>query len=395
MKTCKICNVRIHSNEKSVQCISCAEFFHSDTKDKNCAEISPTEERVISLTSVLPKLLYRCTECSQNSNSSQYINSKKFSDILDQFNTSILNFKEATETFKGLSEKVNELHQNQQEIIQDKLPEMNKRLSELESKSSSQDNSHDVIATQKIIAEINEQKNLSKNVIIFNLKDSPDEEKNLKNVNKLLKNNNINVKNISVKRLGIFDENKCRPVKIIFRSYYDAINMLKKSKAIMKNSKQNIYITNDKTKSQQLVEKKVIQELHSRREKGEKNIIKKYINNIPTIVTIDEPLESDNEPNENSENSDDEDKLDNEENNNNDKSSSSIYTTPEKINELQKKKHNDNHEKITSVHNKKVKSNSSRSSILSSSQAKGKLSSSKTDKHHSKNSSHQQKEVKT
>lgn len=337
MKVCKVCKLKIHSNEKFVECILCSEFFHSDTKEKNCAEISPTEERVVALTSVQPKLLYRCVECFETGNSSLNINSKKFSNILDQFNASILSFKEATETFKELSDKVKKLQSSQQEIIQDKLPEINDRLSRLENKNIKDADALDAITTQKIISEINEQKNISKNVMIFNLKEYADEKKNSNQVIKLLKNNNISVNNITIKRIGKYNAEKCRPVKIIFKNYYEAIKMIKKSRIIARNSKKNIYITNDKTKSQQQLEKEVSQELRSRKEKGESNIVKKYVNSIPTIVSIADASESENDLVENSE-SEDNISKENSENNNN--SISSVYTTPDKTKDIPSKKNN-------------------------------------------------------
>lgn len=71
-----------------------------------------------------------------------------------------------------MSDKVKELHSTQQEIVHEKLPELNKRLLEFERKNTNEVNSIDAIATQNIKAEINEQKNISRNVMIFNLKDN-------------------------------------------------------------------------------------------------------------------------------------------------------------------------------------------------------------------------------
>lgn len=111
--------------------------------------------------------------------------------------------------------------------------------------------------------------------------------------------------------------------------------MLKKSISIAKNSKQNIYITNDKTKSQQSIERKVNQELRARREKGENNIKKKYINSILTILFIEESFESGIDEIDDSES---EENINNEQNDENKSSLSSVYTTPEKTKVLPKKR---------------------------------------------------------
>ena len=83
MATCKICEEAIYQDDTYVKCLACSQYFHADTKNKNCAEITASEEKVIGLKST-PKLLYRCNECSTNNT----INGG-LTEMIDKFNNSV------------------------------------------------------------------------------------------------------------------------------------------------------------------------------------------------------------------------------------------------------------------------------------------------------------------
>lgn len=294
---CKKCNLSIFEDEKYVICIVCDDYFHA-FKEKNCAGLSPTEERVISLSTIQPKLMYRCDRCSTLKISTLLNNTDRFAQVIDNFNTSINNLSVVTNSLQEATDKINKIEDSQKKFLEDKLPIIEKRINNLENSSDSVNNNNKHQYMQEIVSEIYQQKQLEKNVMIFNFKDNSNKSNDLKNIKDLLTKNKIKINNISIIRLGKFTDNKNRPIKISFKSKEEAFRMLTSSFKIVKSSEQKIFITNDKTKNQLQLEKDVKAEFFDRKNNGDTNIKIKYINSIPTIIEVEPSVadsESDNE----------------------------------------------------------------------------------------------------
>ena len=275
MVTCKICKEEIQQNDSLyVKCVSCGLYLHANTKMNNCAEITASEEKVIILKAT-PKLLYRCSECAINN-----IANTGLTEMMSKFNEAVVQLNSATENLNKYTEDLKNIKDEQTNILS-KLPVIEDRLSVLENKQSSSSTN-----VQDVIAEINLQKIKEKNVMIFNLHDHKDTQKDLDYIKKFLSNNNVNTNNISMKRIGIFNKDKKRPIKLFFKTRYEAFNLLKKSKIIASKSKHKIFITNDKTIAQQQYEKEIRSQLKTRIDNGENNLKIKYINSIPKIIEV-------------------------------------------------------------------------------------------------------------
>ena len=291
MVTCKICSEEIYQQDLYVKCVSCSSYLHADTKNKNCAEITASEEKVIILKTT-PKLLHRCSECTINNKATTGL-----TEMMSKFNDAVVQLNSATENLNKFTSELKNIKDEQNNILS-KLPIIEDRLTVLENKPSSSST-----CVQEVIAEINLQKIKEKNVMIFNLHDHNDIQKDLEYIKKFLTNYNVNIKNLTIKRIGIFSKDKKRPIKLFFKTRYEAFNLLKKSKIIATNTKHKIFITNDKTIAQQQYEKEIRSQLKQRIDNGENNLKIKYINSIPKIIEINYE-DSDNE----NTNSDDDDR---------------------------------------------------------------------------------------
>ena len=79
------------------------------------------------------------------------------------------------------------------------------------------------------------------------MKDHSEFKKDLDFIKNLLKKYNIKNNNFRIKRIGDYNKNKPRLLKLMFNTRFDAYNLLKKSRQIIADSKTKIFITNDKT----------------------------------------------------------------------------------------------------------------------------------------------------
>lgn len=140
------------------------------------------------------------------------------------------------------------------------------------------------------LAEMDERKLRSKNVIMFNVPESSGNSQtatmseDLNKVKNILNNvDNVDTSLIKVYRLGKKDTNKTRPIKIELSDKYQARTVLQK-RGIPYGSV-TIKTKNDLTMLQRQEVQNLWKELEDRKSKGENNLIIKYINNRPKIIT--------------------------------------------------------------------------------------------------------------
>ena len=239
MIVCKICKTEIYQDDTYVKCVNCLSYFHSDTKKSSCAEITASEEKVIILKST-PKLLYRCSECTINNKVSNCLVA-----MMVKFNDAVLQLTNANDKLNKFTDYVKDIKEEQAKILF-KLPAIENRSSVLENKEVNPS-----INVNEVIEEINLQKSKEKNVMIFNLHDHSDFQKDLAYIKNFLTTNNIYIKDLKIKRLGSFNKDTKRPLKLFFNSKFEAFKLLRKSKEISNKSKHKIVITNDKTINKQ------------------------------------------------------------------------------------------------------------------------------------------------
>ena len=94
----------------------------------------------------------------------------------------------------------------------------------------------------------------------------------------------VKVNDLKLMRLGKYDPQKVRPIKVIFPTKEEALKILKQKNKLSKDNE--VYIKSDQTTEQRKYLKSVIQELEDRKVKGEINLKIKYILGTPKIVKI-------------------------------------------------------------------------------------------------------------
>lgn len=151
--------------------------------------------------------------------------------------------------------------------------------------------SNNICNSEIIISEIAERQKREKYIIIYNLNETPigtvAEKKatDISNVKNLLNKvtPDASFDSIKVFRVGKSHNDKPAPVKVIFTSREEVVNILKHKK-ILKETNDKRIISTDLTKMQQEYLKTIKAELYNRKQNGEVNIYIKYINGIPTIT---------------------------------------------------------------------------------------------------------------
>ena len=143
---------------------------------------------------------------------------------------------------------------------------------------------------EHILNEFKERETRSKNVIITGIKepisDNKDERKKIDSseVMKILKLIETDCPSpLTIFRLGKFQSNKHRSIKVCFASNVTTKSILRNK---YKLDKTTISIYSDQTPQQQAYLKQLKEELKRRMDMGEKNLRIKFIKNIPKIIEI-------------------------------------------------------------------------------------------------------------
>lgn len=138
-----------------------------------------------------------------------------------------------------------------------------------------------------VIEELMDRQVRSNNVILFNLPEN-ENDNDLENIKYIFTNLNENIGDFKFSRLGrtkstIHD--RPRPIKIRLTEQSDVFSILRAQK-ILKNSTKwsNIHFSSDKTTKQRNEMANLRNTLQNRREKGEQNLIIKYVKGIPKII---------------------------------------------------------------------------------------------------------------
>lgn len=241
MDECGKCKSKISADEKFISCDSCRILLHLREK---CCGMSPSEIKAVVIQKRV--LLFFCDECR-------------------------LAFKNVP----MLIRKINDLSVE--------VEKLKKVVSELETQNNCLNNS-------EVLAEIEERINRSYNVIIYNVAESSADnvsqriEDDKAVINNILSETSISFEINKVVRIGKKqfnnNENKIRPVKVIFSSASTAKEILK-NKNKLHTTKYRL--ANDFTPNQLKYMHNLRNELAQRVGNGE-NLTIRYINGIPKIA---------------------------------------------------------------------------------------------------------------
>lgn len=144
------------------------------------------------------------------------------------------------------------------------------------------------------IEEIKEREKRSTNVVIFGVPEPVVEDREqrvqreMSAVRALLEKagDDIRTDDIKIHRVGKYNKDKVRPVKIILPSRELALRVLKQRQKI--NTDGGIYVKSDQTPLQRQHMKALLRELEERTKNGKEKLKIKYVNSIPRIVSVRE-----------------------------------------------------------------------------------------------------------
>nr|CAI5863756.1 unnamed protein product [Callosobruchus analis] len=149
---------------------------------------------------------------------------------------------------------------------------------------------------EDVVSEVTERIKRKSNVILFNVKE-PDQSKTARErmdsdktvVADILQNIDPEqpVANFKFARLGMFSNNKVRPIKLILENEEMARKVRMKANNLKShNTYKTVKLFPDKTKKQMEYYKMIRQELEDRHAAGDTNCRIKYVNDVPKIVQL-------------------------------------------------------------------------------------------------------------
>lgn len=142
--------------------------------------------------------------------------------------------------------------------------------------------------------EMMERERRSANILVFGVTESDKQnrgeriEGELNTVKDILQRINVTVSDseVSIHRLGKYDPEKVRPVKVTFATKDLARKVLRQKHRL--DNTGGVYIKSDQTQMQRKFLSNLLAELKVRNDQGETNIKIKYINSIPKIIKVRE-----------------------------------------------------------------------------------------------------------
>lgn len=173
-------------------------------------------------------------------------------------------------------------------ILMKRINELEKQIDKIKvAKAELTMNEEYMIANnEKMMNEVFERQKRAANVMMANTKElqgTTRAERNLRDKNivkDILSEIDVDMSNVSVFRVGKYNPEKNRLLKIIFPSANDAMNVLKNKKLI---KAEGVKVFSDQTKMQRDYFLSLKEKLKSINESGGNKTIK-YIHNVPTIV---------------------------------------------------------------------------------------------------------------
>lgn len=220
-------------------------------------------------------------------------------------NTQTENFKKLNQDVSAIKQQINDIKTTTDNLTKEQsklkldissLKESKnmteKKLDQIETKLQREDasSSSTVNVREEIVSELNERGHRSKNIIISGVSEpnanNPSERREedkttvLKIINTIVRHTS-NLEPERIYRLGKYQSDKCRHLKVCFSSP-DIVKSILKNKQNLKEEK--IKIFSDQTPQQQEYMAMLKQRLENRIASGEDNLCIKYIRGVPKII---------------------------------------------------------------------------------------------------------------
>lgn len=233
---CLICNISDSNEDSFILCDSCNRSVH-----KKCSGLNASEIRVMELKNKRT-LKYHCEDCIKG-----LLMVPKLLKSIDELRTDIEKLK----------------------------TDYNNMNSSNETSSVSSD-----IQSSVVMNEIQDRQKRINNVILFNMENNGSDEGDVVNLLRTTAGRPIEL--VRVERIGKPNKNNRKAVKVVLADSKDLLTLMK-NRHKLKNT--SVYLNLDLTKQQRDKESAVKKELAERLEKGEKDLIMRYLHGIPKICS--------------------------------------------------------------------------------------------------------------
>ncbi|KAL3286481.1 hypothetical protein HHI36_000987 [Cryptolaemus montrouzieri] len=212
----------------------------------------------------------------------------------DQCKSSMRAFPEKKENIESLKNEVTEIHKNLREstnkvpgyayVVKELKQEttfLKQNFQALEKKVKEKPN-HDVVEFEPTIHELKERENSSMNILVFGVQEISESNRVKRstretgNIHKVLEKvkSYVIMDDLKVFRLGKYNPEKLRPIRVILLNEEEALNTLRHKNDIPEDG---VYIKSDQTQSQIKYLKELLKELEDRKSAGEEDIKVNYI----------------------------------------------------------------------------------------------------------------------
>lgn len=260
---------------------------------KNCAELSTTEIRFVAMASrILP---YLCKQCIGVFKEFPILKRR-----IEELEVEVKHLKEGVRSSKQSYADVIKLNTDHSEALKNTMQELERKV-EVISKPENVPHNSETVQLEPTIQELQEREQRAAHILIFGVKESDkvarDERIESENkavgtiLRKISGNNDCQVK---IRRLGRYQQEKVRPIRVAFQNKADALSILKQKNKLGDQAGTGVYIKADQTLKQRNYLNALIVELESRMTAGEKNLKIKYVNSVPKIIKINQSAERKN-----------------------------------------------------------------------------------------------------
>lgn len=298
MSTCAKCKLNFAKDLIAV-CNICNDLYHA-SGTSNCAGLSATEIKVLQLKSKEPVLFYKCDNCRKDGKENPIVN------LLLELRNKTNKLEEMKQEFNDFkANKLPNIEKDLDELI-DKSSSMDDRIAKLENLIVSAEDTATVVAVGKNnivnapaintfcqMKEFNLRQKKLNNIILYKVTEmitnnSYNHKEDVANIIKLLSKfdfkTTLSAKNIH--RIGNFEINKSRPIRIKFDKRSDATKIVSNWQSLPKNIFVSFDFTLDQRTKYKTLRKETLLFNHNNKDANIYKVIR-YSEGEPYIVIKD------------------------------------------------------------------------------------------------------------
>lgn len=305
MSACSGCNI-VFKNDVIAVCALCTAMFHANSKGPNCSGCTASETKVLELKGK-PRMVYYCAACTANGGQDSSLKTavmdlQQAIKELSSLKNDLIVLKASVPELRGDINNLRESSEQYRKDIQEVQTELIEMSKETKAKFSSLEKNIKGISTvagvdksdsnniQQTINEIENRKSRQNNLLVYNIPEPEGGDQN-KDVDAValalskVQNLQSRITTDNVKRLGVFDINKCRPILVKMDCHLDVTAVLVNWKVIPAG----INVSADLTECQRSLYKQLKESAKDYNDghgvDGSRQIVRMF-NGNPKLITI-------------------------------------------------------------------------------------------------------------